>query len=323
MSARDVRVPHASGSTTREPDGAPLGPRPGGLEVRTTVRLGVIDYLNAAPVYGWLRQAAARGDDLRASPRRSSTAPAPEIALVTGVPAAMNAALLAGEIEVSNVSSFAFGQHAREWLLLPDLAVAASERVESVLLFSRHRDWSALDGGSIAVTSDSATSVALLKLLCAQRYGIRPRFVAQPPDLAAMLAAHDAALLIGDIALREGQLRRAIGGEVPAIFDLAAEWQAWQDLPFVFSVWAARRDRAEAIRASGLLDLLHASKRWGLANLEDLAAAAAHQLDLPAATCAAYLRRLRYDLDTRDLRGLHAYLELAVPDFAWEDMRWL
>ncbi|HEX6800485.1 MAG TPA: menaquinone biosynthesis protein [Ktedonobacterales bacterium] len=280
----------------------------------------MIDYLNVAPVYDWLRH-----PEWRDGPGTQGVLPGNDsgVELVAGVPSVMNAALAAGAIDVSNVSSVAFGEHAREWLLLPDLSVAAHGRVASVLLFSRHRDWSALDGGSVAVTSDSATSVALVRLLCERRYGVSPRLVSRPPDLDAMLAAHDAALLIGDIALREGQARRPIGGAVPYIFDLAAEWQAWTGLPFVFSVWAARRDRAEAIRQGGVLELLRTSTDWGLAHLDIIAADAARRLNLPLATCAAYLRLLDYALTERDLRGLRAFLELAVPGFAWEDVRWL
>ena len=112
-----------------------------------SVRLGVIDYLNVAPVYDAMRRDASL---------------LPGVELVAGVPSAMNAALLAGEIDLSNVSSVAYGQHADEWLLVPGLSVAAQEKVESVLLFSWHADWRALDGGSIALSSDSATSVALV-----------------------------------------------------------------------------------------------------------------------------------------------------------------
>ena len=70
-----------------------------------------------------------------------------------------------------------------------------------------------------------------------------------------MLAEHDAALLIGDIALARAMLRRAVAGRgQPYVFDLATEWQAWTGLPFVFAVWAARADRAEAIAASGVVE---------------------------------------------------------------------
>jgi chorismate dehydratase len=239
----------------------------------------------------------------------------------------MNAALDAGAIDISNVSSIAFGEHAREWLLVPRLSVAALGRVDSVLLFSWHADWRALDGGSIALSDHSATSVALVKLLAERRYGARPRYVTCAPDLDAMLADHAAALLIGDIALLEGQARRAIARDGrsarPYVFDLAGEWQAWTGLPFVFAVWAARADRADAIRASGVVNLLHASKARGLADLERLARAAAVRLELPADVCLGYLRLLDYDLSERDLAGLRTFLGMALPGLRWSDVRFL
>ena len=209
----------------------------------------------------------------------------------------MNQALLSGEIDISNVSSVAFGEHADEWLLVPHLSVAAHGAVESVLLFSWRDDWRALDGCSIALTDHSATSVALVRLLSERRYGIQPRYVTQPPDLDAMLAKHDAALLIGDIALREGHLRRAIAGRgQPHVFDLATEWQTWTGLPFCFSVWAARAERAEAIATSEVVRLLHGSRAHGITDLDRLAREAAARLDLPIEVCARYLRLLDYDL---------------------------
>lgn len=277
-----------------------------------SVRLGVIDYLNVVPVYDWLLRRERMAEGL------------PGIETLAGVPAEVNRALIAGRIDISNVSSFAFGSHADEWLLVPRLSVAAHGHVESVLLFSWHDDWRALDGGSIALTSDSATSVELVRLLCEQRYSAHPRYVTQRPDLDAMLAEHDAALLIGDIALTEGALRREIGGRGrPYVFDLAAEWQAWTGLPFVFAVWAARAERAAAIRASGAVDLLRTSKAHGLAHLETLATEAAARLELPRAVCARYLRLLDYELTERDIAGLRHFLELAVPGFTWEQVRFL
>jgi chorismate dehydratase len=269
----------------------------------------VIDYLNVAPVYN----ALSRDGTL-----------APGVELVAGVPSEMNAALLAGEIDLSNVSSVAYGRFVDEWLLVPGLSVAAQERVESVLLFSWHADWRALNGGSVALTSDSATSVALVRLLAEERHGAQPRYVTMAPDLDAMLAEHDAALLIGDIALIEGYRRREIAGRGrPYIFDLATEWRAWTGLPFVFAVWAARADRAQEVTASGAVQALTESKRRGLADLEDIAAEAAKRLGLPADGCLRYLRLLDYNLTKRDLQGLRRFLELAVPGFRWSAVRFL
>lgn len=275
------------------------------------VRLGVIDYLNVIPVYDWILA------------RERDEGGTPGIATVAGVPSQMNQALLAGEIDVSNVSSVAFGRNAREWLLVPGLSVAAHTEVQSVLLFSWHADWHELDEGSIAVSSDSATSVALVKLLGEQRHSARATYVATAPNLNAMLQDHDAALLIGDIALVEGQAHRSIRGRTPYVFDLAAEWQEWTHLPFVFSVWAARAEREVAIRASGVLELLRESKAHGVADLERLADEAAARLSLSREVCLSYLRLLDYEMSERDLLGLRTFLELAVPDFEWSDVRFI
>jgi chorismate dehydratase len=281
----------------------------------TDVRLGVIDYLNVVPVYDWLLRREREAGGL------------PGIEMVAGVPAEMNRALLGGELDISNVSSFAFGEHARDWLLVPELSVAAHGRVESVLLFSWHEDWQALDGAAVALSGHSATSVELLRLLCERRHGVSPSFSTYwPADLATMLddmlERSEAALLIGDIALREGTLRREVAGRGrPFVFDLAAEWEAWTGLPFVFAVWAARADRADAVRASGVLALLRESKRRGLADLDRLAGEAAARLRLPRNVCTRYLRLLDYELTERDLRGLRRFLELAVSGFDWEAVK--
>ena len=279
----------------------PLGAAP----ERAAVRLGAISYLNVAPVYDWLTH---RAPDALAG-----------VTLVDGVPAQMNRALEIGAVDISNVSSFAFGQHVDDWALAPGLSVAAHGRVDSVLLFSWQADWRDLDGRSIALTSHSATSVELTRLLAERRAGAHPRYVTTAPDLDAMLAEHDAALLIGDIALREGSLRREIAGRGrPYVFDLAREWQAWTGLPFVFAVWAARRDRADAAPLLRAVELLRESTARGLADLPRLAREASARLGLPAARCADYLRLLDYELSARDLLGLRRFLELAIPGFRWE-----
>lgn len=276
-----------------------------------SVRLGVIDYLNVAPVYDWLLR------------RQHAEGGLPGIETVAGVPAAMNAALIAGDIDVSNVSSFAYGSHVNEWLLLPRLSVAAHGRVESVLLFSWQEDWRRLDGATVALTAHSATSVQLVKLLCERRYGVHPQFVTEPkPDLDRMLARSEAALLIGDTALIEGHRRRDIGARgQPYVFDLATEWEQWTGLPFVFAVWAARADRLDAVRASGAIELLRDSKQRGLRALPALADEAAARLGLPREVCERYLRLLDYDLTDHDLRGLRLFLEMAIPGFQWDTTR--
>lgn len=93
------------------------------------------------------------------------------------------------------------------------------------------------------------------------------------------------------------------------------------DLPMVFSVWAVRAERAEAVRASGTIERLHESKALGVAELDRLALQASRRLALPEGVCARYLRLLDYDLSQRDLRGLRTFLEMAVPSFRWSNVR--
>jgi chorismate dehydratase len=58
-----------------------------------------------------------------------------------------------------------------------------------------------------------------------------------------MMQEAEAAVLIGDAALRANLLDGpSFGLEV---HDLGAMWKAWTGLPFVFAVWAARRDYLE------------------------------------------------------------------------------
>src|SRR5712691_4590504 len=199
-----------------------------------TISLGIFTYLNIQPVYyGLLHQQEQNG-----------------INLVTGVPTYLNAALLSGEVDLSCISGYAYAEHCHEFRLIPHLSISAPGAVESVLLFSRYDDWGALDGKKIAMTNHSASAVNLLRVLCKHRYHVEPHFVTMPPDLDAMFASCDAALVIGDTALVEGNLRREIAGAGrPTIFDLGQEWVEWTGLPFVFGVWAARADRAEELRS--------------------------------------------------------------------------
>src|ERR1051326_2678505 len=281
----------------------------GNVAVTTPISLGIFTYLNIQPVYYGLLHEQEKCDDIK---------------LVTGVPTRLNAALLRGDVSLSCVSGYAYAEHCSEFRLLPHLSISAPGAVESVLLFSRYDDWGALDGRKVAVTNHSASAVNLVRVLCKHRYHIEPHFVTMPPALDAMFASCDAALVIGDTALIEGNLRREIAGVgQPIIFDLGQEWVEWTGLPFVFGVWAARADRAEGLRRSGVLDQLYRSKAEGLAHIDDIGRERGPGLGLSPEVCAHYLRQMTYDLSDADLQGWRLFLELSLPGLQWTDIRWL
>jgi len=272
------------------------------------VSLGIFTYLNIQPVYYGLLHEQQNED----------------INLVTGVPTRLNAALLSGEVDLSCVSGFAFAEHCSEFRLIPHLSISAPGAVESVLLFSRYDNWHDLHGKKVAVTNHSASAVNLLRVLCKHRYHIKPHFVTMPSDLDAMFATCDAALVIGDTALLEGNLRREIAGVgTPTIFDMGQEWAEWTGLPFVFGVWAARADRAEALGHSDVLEQLYHSKAKGLAHIDEIGQEQAPRLGLSPQVCAHYLRQMTYDLSESDQQGWRLFLELSLPNFQWNKLRWL
>jgi len=249
------------------------------------MRLGRIGYINCYPVYG----AIDRGE---------VALPAE---LVTGTPAELNDLLVAGELDVSVISAVEYARHAKELVLLPDLAISCDGPVRSVALLSR-RPVGQLDGGTVLLSASSRTSVALLELLCRDVWKVAPHFVearAEAADLDHLAELpHDAVLVIGDPALLLAQR-----DTYPHRYDLGAEWKRWTGLPFVFAVWAARRD-ADPVKVRTTHNALRTSRDWGLAHLDLLAAAAAQATGVPVSACLEYFAGLDYAFTDKHLAGL-------------------
>ena len=253
------------------------------------LRLGRIGYINCYPVYG----AIDRG-----------IVPVPA-GLVTGTPSELNDLLAAGELDLSVVSAVEYARNAAAYHLLPDLAISSDGPVRSVCLFSR-RPAEALDRGTILLAASSRTSVFLVQLLCQDFWHIRPRFAearAEAEDLSSLAGLpHDAVLVIGDSALV-----LAGRGTYPCRYDLGDIWKRWTGLPFVFAVWAARREAdPEAVRTAH--EALLASRAWGLGHLDELAAQASRVTGAAIPACLEYLSGLDYGLGYKELEGLTSFL---------------
>lgn len=270
-----------------------------------TLRLGIIDYLNCQPI-NW-----------RMAERL------PQVEFFHGVPTALNQALIDGHIAVAPISAFEYARHADELLVVGGLSIATIGAVNSVNVFSWLPDPREWDGQPIALTTHSATSVNLLRVLCERHYEVTPTWTAMQPDLDTMLAQSAGALMIGDKALIEATVRRHIGRRgLPYFFDLGDEWLKTTGLPFTFAVWCVRRDRAEEVQEAGIIPALHEAKAEGMQHIDEIAQQYAPRLGLPAGVCAKYLRDLRYDLTERDVAGLQTFLTWALPEFRWQQVEW-
>ncbi len=173
--------------------------------------------------------------------------------------------------------------------------------MKSVLLFSNH-GWRDLEGKTIGVTDDTATSVLLLKVLLERKYSLKARIVRMHSGVNDH-SEYDAVLLIGDEALRQS---RSGGAGFEIIYDLAREWYEWQKLPFVFAVWAIRKALGPASLAE-LSELIGQALEKGEGALEEVGALHAHRIGLTKAESSDYLRGFNYRLGERELKAIEVF----------------
>jgi chorismate dehydratase len=259
------------------------------------MRLGRIPWINCYPVYGAIDRGLVK-------------VPAE---MVSGTASELNDLLAAGELQVSVVSAVEYARNSAAYHLLPDLAISCDGPVHSVALFAK-RPIAELTGHTVLLTASSRTSVLLLELLCRHRWNITPRFAtarAEAPDLEGLSGLpHDAVLVIGDAALMLAAERR-----YPVRLDLGEEWRSWTGLPFVFAVWAARRE-ASLPAVQQVHEQLLKSRSWGLEHLDELATDAARATGVTEDVCRAYLADLDYALSYRHLAGLTDFFRRLAQD---------
>jgi chorismate dehydratase len=270
--------------------------------------VGHIQFLNCLPIYWGLVRAGALLD----------------VELTKDTPDRLNDMLVAGKLDIGPISLVEYLRNADDLVLLPDIAIGSDGRVLSVNLVSQV-PLAELDGRRVALGSTSRTSVLLASMWLAQVHGVQPEYFTCPPELSTMLLEADAAVLIGDAALRATHTAPQQG---LAVHDLGAAWRDWSGLPMVFAVWAARRTYAEA--NPGLVKDVHAafvrSRDDALAHVEEVAAAAARWEVFDSETLATYFRTLDFSLGPRQIDGLVEFSRRAaavgavpgpvLPDFA-------
>jgi chorismate dehydratase len=191
--------------------------------------------------------------------------------------------------------------------IVPDVAIASRGPVESVALYALKE---LRDVRSIALDTSSRTSVALARVLCAREFKIRPLLYSSGPDLEAMLAKADAALLIGDAALflDTGEIRSR--GEMDHVekTDLGAVWTRMTGLPFVYAFWAGRPGPL----TTGDVTMLQQARNDGIAHVAEVAAAYSSD-PRQQAIGARYLRdNIKYGLGADERAGLELFYQYAA-----------
>ncbi|AXI80300.1 menaquinone biosynthetic enzyme MqnA/MqnD family protein [Peterkaempfera bronchialis] len=255
---------------------------------RRRPRVGHIQFLNCLPLFWGLARTGSLLDlDLRKDD-----------------PDGLSDALAKGDLDIGPISLMEFLRHADDLVALPDIAVGSDGPVMSCLIVSQV-PLDQLDGAPVALGSTSRTSVRLAQLLFAESIGVRPEYFTCPPDLGAMMNEAQAAVVIGDAALRAALHEAPLLGL--EVHDLGAMWRDWTGLPFVFAVFAARRDflarEPETVRQVHA-DLL-ASRDLSLAEVAKVCEQASRWEAFDAETLERYYTTaLDFSLGARQLAGI-------------------
>jgi predicted solute-binding protein len=274
------------------------------------LRISIVEYLNTAPlVWGFAEGPLTGKYDLSFT-----------------LPSQCAEALRRGDADVAIIPSIEY-QRIENVVAIPEIAIAAEGEVRSILVVAKRPIEMAK---RVALDTSSRSSAALVRLLAEQYWKIRPEFVDASPDPTEMLQQADAALVIGDPALRISLKMDALSGKAPSgeqccqgdpdelpvpgfetiwVYDIAHQWREMTGKPCVLAIWAAR---ADALTPEAIADF-HASKQYGLQRIPEIAEAAAIKLDLPPRALERYLtENIHFDLHGDYLEGLRLYFEKAA-----------
>lgn len=274
----------------------------------TKLRISIVQYLNTAPLVWGFTNGPLQG----------------KYDLFFTVPSQCAEDLRTGRADVAILPAIEY-QRIPGLVILPEMAIASRNQVRSLLIVAKKPIEQVQ---TFALDRSSRSTQALTRILCEKKWKIAPECFEVLPDLAEMLQQADAALLIGDPALRiavglekdswpgvpgqtvcQAATLGITSSELLYFYDVVGEWQALTGLPAVLAVWAARREVATPEVTADFI----ASRDFGISRIGEISFHAAQDLELPQHTLESYLRRnIDYSLDPENRRGLELYFEYAA-----------
>jgi len=269
MSIRLVTDPEESSSIQKETCAANGFPR-----------VGAVSYLNSKPLIEGLEKVLPAGN------------------LHLNYPSRLADDLSAGRLDVALIPSVEYF-YRDDYKIISDACVATHGPVLSVKLYTRV-PWGEIR--TLALDEGSRTSIALSRVLLAERYGVEPELFPLPMSQSTTDTNCDAILLIGDRAIHSPVEKFA------AIWDLGEEWVNWTGFPFVFAMWVA----STSLDSDQIEPLLCKARDNGLMNIEKIAKREAKQLELTQQAACSYLKKnLHFKMGSAERRGLELFQQLA------------
>ncbi|MCE9547237.1 MAG: menaquinone biosynthesis protein [Planctomycetia bacterium] len=248
---------------------------------KTRLRIGAVNYLNSKPlVYELARRA-------------------PFAEVTYDLPSRLADSLAAGRLDVALIPSIESVQQPG-YRVVSDACIGCRGPVLSVKLFSRTPIEKIR---TVALDEGSRTSAALVQILLARQFQLRPKLEPLPIGSGADATTADAVLLIGDRAMHSPPSRFAV------VWDLGDQWCRITGLPFVFAMWTAR----PGVNVEPLEEVLSEVRDAGVAHIDQIAAVEAAPLGLTEPQCRDYLRNnLNFFLGPGEQQGLELFLRYAA-----------
>ena len=283
---------------------------------RKILRIGRIPYANLFPIFYYL----------------DSKCDQTGYRFTKGVPSRLNKLLRDGKLDISPSSSIEYLRNRDRYLILPFFSISSSGPIDSILLFSK-LPLNEMGGKTIALSSESDTSVVLLKIILKEFLSIKCKFrTVRYRSVKNALSSFTAFLLIGDTAMKEAkktvtkrdhtyQTAQSIASHrspithYPSVYkyDLAELWHIHTGLPFVFALWIVRREAISEKKDLIMklsIELLHAN-RYALGKFPLIAKKFSHNKWLDEKTLVGYWKKISYNLTDKHLEGLRLFEKYA------------
>ena len=263
---------------------------------KSRVKVGAVSFLNTKPLIYPLVE----------DPHFPS---GEEIELSLAVPSRLATELRNGDLDVGLIPIIEYFRTDIQYRIIRHISICSRGPVLSIQLLSRVP---IPDIRSVALDTSSRSSRALVQIVLAEKYNLRPEFQSCSPDIDPQSADTDAVLLIGDAALRRL-------GATDYALDLGAEWSTLTGLPFVYACWVARAD----VELGEVPQTLLNAKECGINKIPEIVQIESQKLGFPETLCRDYLtEHIFYELGNAETAGLEKFYELAVKyDLAQPDVK--
>lgn len=260
------------------------------MSASAALRLGVVSYLNTLPLIDGLDRLA-------------------DLELRHSVPALLLDQLLADEVDVALCSTIDFQRSDVPLRIVPVGMLGCRGATLTVRLYSTVP---IARIQSVHADTDSHTSIALMQVLLAEGYAVRPTIVpfnAREAVARNRVVDHpETVLLIGDKVVTSSPL----AVRYPHQLDLGATWFEHTSLPFVFAAWMAKAEVGplEEERIDALAAILDRQRRHNRERLDGMIQRRAEARGWPKDLAEHYLKDcLRYDFDDEAICGLSLFYE--------------